>query len=60
MKKLTAILLCVTMLSSCATARKSRASLTDSEYTTQSAITKGIWGALTFGAIVFVASRVDD
>ena len=60
MRKLTAILLCVTMLSSCATARKSRRDLSNAESKRQSAITKSIWGALTVGAVVFVVSRVDD
>jgi len=60
MKKLTTILLCAVILSSCASTKKTKHSLTDSEYRTQSAITKGIWGALTVGAIVFVASRLDE
>ena len=58
--KLVYLLVFAIMLSSCATAKKSRNELTNAESKRQSAITKSIWGALTVGAVVFVVSRVDD
>ena len=65
MKKLTTIVLCAVILSSCATTKikerkKQRRNMTTQQWKAESFKTKTIFGVLAITAIIIVASQYND